>query len=35
VGRRRTFLLGPGGFAAASVLAGLAPTFEVLVDQRP
>jgi EmrB/QacA subfamily drug resistance transporter len=34
IGRKRTFLLGLGGFAAASVIGGAAPTFEVLVAAR-
>jgi EmrB/QacA subfamily drug resistance transporter len=34
VGRRRAFLGGLVGFAASSALAGLAPTFEVLVAGR-
>ena len=34
VGRRRTFLIGVVGFAAASALGGLAPTYEVLIAAR-
>src|SRR4051794_29264354 len=34
LGRRRAFLLGLGGFAAASALAGAAPGFAVLVAGR-
>jgi EmrB/QacA subfamily drug resistance transporter len=34
MGRKRTFLLGLGGFAVASVIGGSAPTFEVLVVAR-
>jgi EmrB/QacA subfamily drug resistance transporter len=34
VGRRRAFLGGLAGFAASSALAGLAPSFEVLVAGR-
>src|SRR5687767_5908216 len=33
-GRRRVFLLGLGGFTAASVLCGAAPNVEVLVAAR-
>jgi EmrB/QacA subfamily drug resistance transporter len=33
-GRKRTFLIGLGGFAIASALGGAAPTFEVLVGAR-
>jgi EmrB/QacA subfamily drug resistance transporter len=33
-GRKRTFIIGLVGFAAASALAGAAPTFEVLVAGR-
>ena len=33
-GRKRTFIIGLIGFAAASALAGAAPTFEVLVAGR-
>lgn len=33
-GRRRVFLLGLGGFTAASVLCGLAPSTEVLIAAR-
>ena len=33
-GRKRTFLIGLGGFAVASALGGAAPTFEVLVGAR-
>ena len=34
VGRRNTFLVGVVGFAAASTLGGLAPTYEVLIGAR-
>jgi EmrB/QacA subfamily drug resistance transporter len=34
MGRKRAFLLGLGGFAAASVIGGAAPTFEVLIAAR-
>lgn len=34
VGRRNTFLIGVVGFAAASALGGLAPTYEVLIAAR-
>ncbi|HKH07569.1 MAG TPA: DHA2 family efflux MFS transporter permease subunit, partial [Agromyces sp.] len=33
-GRKRTFLIGLGGFAIASALGGAAPTFDVLVGAR-
>lgn len=33
-GRKRVFLLGVGGFTAASVLCGLAPSIEMLVGAR-
>lgn len=34
IGRRTTFLIGVAGFAAASALGGLAPTYEVLIAAR-
>ena len=34
IGRRRVFLIGVAGFALASAIAGIAPTFEVLVAGR-
>jgi EmrB/QacA subfamily drug resistance transporter len=34
IGRRRAFLIGLAGFAAASAIAGAAPNFEVLVAGR-
>lgn len=33
-GRKRAFLIGAGGFALASALGGIAPSFEVLVTAR-
>jgi EmrB/QacA subfamily drug resistance transporter len=34
LGRKKTFLIGLGGFAVASAIGGAAPTFEVLVIAR-